>query len=189
MIFAFSTSSRLASVAIVSPDGNLIWSGDVDAPQAASGACMRLLEEAKASTGIDVDRATLYVADIGPGSFTGVRVGIVLAKTFGYLNGKPCAGVTAFDLVDPSGVVILPSKRAEVFVRVPGEEPVRSSILPRPPFRGNGLPMDAPEFPHAKNVAALLDRLNPVEADRFVPSYLIEPSISVPKRPISGVNC
>ena len=38
----------------------------------------------------------LVAVSVGPGSFTGLRVGVVFAKTFGYLTGAPLAAVDTF---------------------------------------------------------------------------------------------
>jgi hypothetical protein len=133
--------------------------------------------------GIRVENADLFAADMGPGSFTGVRVGVTLAKTFGYLFGRRVAGASSFDLIAVNDVVVLPSKKNEFFIRRPGSVPVRSAVLPEGEFIGFG-PGVAPQvLPHAKKFIELLDRLDGKDAMSFVPEYLIEPSISVPKKP------
>lgn len=38
----------------------------------------------------------LVAVSVGPGSFTGLRVGVVFAKTFGYVTGAPLAAVDTF---------------------------------------------------------------------------------------------
>lgn len=187
MIFAFSTSSRLASVAVFRPSGETVWSGELDAPQSASSACFRLLESARREAGAAVAEGSLFVADIGPGSFTGVRVGIVLAKTFGFVYGKLCAGIDAFDLVDASGTVFLPLKRGEFFVRRPGSAPETASEPP-PGAVGYGFGIEQPTYPLAVRLGPLLERLVPVSPEELIPRYLIEPSISIPKKPFLGVS-
>ncbi len=188
MIFAFSTSSRIASVAVFDDAGNVLWAGAQDAPQSASSASMALLNQARLEQGIKVENGTLFLADLGPGSFTGVRVGIVLAKTFAFLFGKPCGGLPAFDLVSVDRTVVLPLKRGEVFVRRPGEEPFPSTVAPPGDFVGYGLPDAEPVYPDAARFAGLIDRIDRMEAEDLVPKYLIEPSISIPKKRILGVN-
>lgn len=128
---------------------------------------------------------TLFAADIGPGSFTGVRVGVILAKTFGFTYDKPIAGATAFDLISPNQPVALPSKKGEYFLRMPGEELIRTSHLePRASnLLGYGPDFDAPSHPHAKAFARLLGTLQPTTAMLFTPEYILPPSISQPKKP------
>ena len=36
---------------------------------------------------------------IGPGSWTGVRIGVTVAKTLAYVTGKPLCGVTSFEVL------------------------------------------------------------------------------------------
>jgi tRNA threonylcarbamoyl adenosine modification protein YeaZ len=188
VIFAFSTSSRLASVAVVGLGGDVLWEGELDAPQSASSACMSLLARAATEGPFKVEDGTLFVADLGPGSFTGVRVGIVLAKTFAFLFDKPCAGSDAFDLVSPNQTVVLPLKRGEYFIRRPGCSPVSTTILPDEILKGYGPPELEPDYPRARGFGALVGRLTQVSADELVPKYLIEPSISLPKKPMPGVR-
>ena len=187
MIFAFSTSSRLASVAVFSPSGESLWAGELDAPQSASSACFQLLESARLEVGAAVRDGSLFVADVGPGSFTGVRVGIVLAKSFGFLFGKLCAGVDAFDLIDSERMVFLPLKRGEFFVRLPDESPCTSSEPPEDAI-GYGPGVDVQTYPLASRCGPLLAHLSPVSPEALVPRYLVEPSISLPKRPFTGAS-
>ncbi len=186
MIIAFSTSSAQASVAAIHRESGLLWQGREHAPQGASGACLRLLEVMGQDAGLRIEDAELFAADIGPGSFTGVRVGVTLAKTFGYLYGKPVAGASSFDLISADGVVALPSKKNEFFVRRPGLTPYRTAELPFEPLVGFGPGIEPQTFPDAAGFFELLDRLVAVDAMSFVPEYLIEPSISIPKKPYAS---
>ncbi len=188
MILAFSTSSKVASVALLSGEGEVIWAGSEEAHHGASGACLALVEQCRNETGLRPLESDLFAADLGPGSFTGVRVGIVLAKTFAFLGGRPCIGADAFDLIDPAGVVALPSKKGEYFVRIPGEAPVRQTELPSEPFLGFGPDVPVQTFPEAARFGRLIGSLEPVAAELFVPKYLIDPSISIPKKPFAGAG-
>ncbi len=178
MIVAFSTSSEWASVAAIMPDGELLWEGQEHAPRRAGAACLKLVEAMPFS----LEDASVFAADTGPGSFTGVRVGVILAKTFAYLYDKPVAGANAFDLIALNSTAALPSKKGEYFVRVPGSEPYRTELLPAG-VRGYGAAFDEPAPPHAKHFAALAASLELTTAEAFIPEYLIQPSISTPKKP------
>lgn len=183
MICAFSTSSPQASVALIGPEGEVLGSGEELAPRAASGACLRLLEGLLQSTGMRLNEVSLFVSDLGPGSFTGVKVGVTLAKTLALSVSRQAAGVSSFDLINPLEAVVLPSKRGEWFVRRPGQEPARGAELPEGVFFGYGPGIEEPSYPHAKRFADLITRLEPVEPEFLVPKYLMEPAISVPKQP------
>lgn len=188
MIVAFSTSSPQASVALVAPDGAVLASREEYAPMQASGACFRQLSSLFEETGLSLADATLFAADLGPGSFTGVKVAVTIAKTLAFSQGKPVVGADSFDLIDPSGVVVLPSKRGEFFVRIPGQEPIRTPDLPEGEYTGFGPDVEPMVYPNAARFGPLFERLTPLEPELLVPNYLIEPSISKPKAPLSIVT-
>ncbi len=62
----------------------------------------------------------------GPGSFTGVRIGLAAARGLALACGKPCLGLTAFDVLAQRlrseksrlpGLAVVESGRAELFVQ------------------------------------------------------------------------
>ena len=173
MIAAFSTSSPRTSVALLREGGELLYAADEIAQGRAGEACLRLLEEGLQSCAATLLDIGLFAADLGPGSFTGVRVGIVLAKTLAWQSGKPCAGADAFDLVDPFSTVALPSRKGEWFVRTPGRAIERTREEP-----------SVVGSPLASGFATLAAHglLRETSAYELVPGYLLEPSISKPKR-------
>lgn len=188
MIAAFSTSSPQASVALFSEDGEVLFKGEKLAPQAASGACMSLLQEGLEQLKAMVGEVELWLADLGPGSFTGTRVGVTLAKTFAFANSKKAGGVAAFDLVDAQGHVVLPNKRGEWFYRSAGGTAVLVNELPAERFTGYGTGVETITYPHAAKFASLLNRIALVDPTDLLPAYLVDPSISTPKSPLSKIG-
>jgi hypothetical protein len=144
---------------------------------------MKLLEAGLRELSVGLASATLFVADLGPGSFTGVRVGVTLAKTLAFAGGQQTAGADAFDLIDTSRTVVLPNKRGEWFVRRPGALPERVNELPSEDFVGFGPDIEPQTYPDACRFASLVERLAPIAPELLVPVYLVEPSISTPKKP------
>lgn len=169
MTVAFSTSGPRASVALLR-EGEILYAGDEEARGRAGEACLSLLRDGLAVVGASLADASLFAADLGPGSFTGIRVGIVLAKTLAWERGVSCAAADAFDLVDPAGIVALPSRKGEWFVRIPGLPPERTREAP-----------EVVGVPLASGFARLA--LTPVSPFALVPAYLLEPSISMPNKP------
>lgn len=184
MIFAFSTSSPIVSVAIFDLEGKLIFSGERESRQEASNACLELL----ASSGVDVLLGTLFLADLGPGSFTGTRVGVTLAKTMAWAAGAVCGGAPAFDLISTDQTVVFPSKRDEWFVRPPGGNVFRSEFLPEGDFVGFGPSIETLVYPSAERFESLLSQVDRIAPEALVPLYLIDPSISQPKQPLSRIG-
>ncbi len=180
MIVAFSTSSPWTSVALFDERYELVASGRLLAPMRASEACLTILEQLSP----DLAGVNLFVADLGPGSFTGVRVGVTLAKTMAFTKGASVAGADSFDLISTGQTVALPSKKGEYFVRRPGQEPVRQVERPDGELIGFGPWFEGDEtFPDASRFGPLLGSLTVLEPEALVPAYLIEPSITMPKKP------
>ncbi len=145
----------------------------------ASTACLALLERGLEESRLSLEDFRLFAADIGPGSFTGVRVGVVLAKTLAWNQGAMCAGVDSFDLVDAGSTVVLPSRRGEYFVRMVGSEPFRTMQCPEGAV-GYGFE-GGDRRPMAKGVSKLVGSLAPVAPVERVPPYVIEPRNSTSK--------
>ena len=186
MIVAFSTSSPLVGVGLFEPGGPLIAMLEKLAPRAASGACLLQLQILLEETRLNLKSASLFVADLGPGSFTGVKVGVTLAKTFALALGTQTSGVTSFDLLDPNRPSVVSSKRGEWLVREPGKEPRRSSERPASPFVGYGEGITEPVYPSVSRLPELVARLELLAPESLLPAYLTEPSISMPRKPFAS---
>ena len=184
MILCASTSSPLASVAILSDQGEVIAAGSGEAPRAASGAVIRLTEDALVSAGITWTDICRFVVDVGPGSFTGTKVGMTMIKLWAHSRGCLVAGVSSFDLVDAAANVAIPQNKSDVVVRVAGEQGVvRKYSEVDFPVRGYSKLSD-PEYPLASNVQKVFAKLNWVETQNLLPQYIAEPNISLPKNPL-----
>lgn len=181
----FSTSSPQTSVAIFGPDNRLLWSGERMAPRAASGVAIELLSLGLEACGHELGEAALFLADLGPGSFTGVRVGIVLAKTLAFAADGQVAGADAFDLIAPTEVAYISSRREELLIREPNSPPFRSSSAPQGAI---GYADHGGAYPHAAGFLALWDSLEWGRPEDLLPNYVLEPSISQPKRPFGVIG-
>lgn len=67
------------------------------------------------------------VVNTGPGSFTGLRVGLTVANGFGYGLKIPLVGMSEFDVIrsfyPKVDLIILDAKRGELFVQVTKQNP------------------------------------------------------------------
>ena len=151
----------------------------------ASGTCLDLMRKLLDAHQRSLGDATGFVADLGPGSFTGVKVGVTLAKTMAFLGQVPCAGVESFDLIHPKGAAAIPSKRTEFLVREDdGNLKVVSAPDLAPGIPGYGATYAEPTYPNLAHLAQLVTGLDWMEPELLVPRYVLEPSISTPKRPM-----
>lgn len=95
-ILGIETSGKTASVAITG-DGLLLAQHTVYTAKTHSQVimpmCMRLLEE----TGTRLDDIGLLAVAAGPGSYTGLRIGIAAVKAMSFVKGIPCAGVSVLE--------------------------------------------------------------------------------------------
>ncbi len=98
ILLAIDTCTRRSSVALrdeTTLRAESSWESDRHHTAAVSAHIQRLMR----SCGIaPADLGALAVA-IGPGSFTGVRCGLAIAKGIATARGLPLIGVTAFDVV------------------------------------------------------------------------------------------
>ena len=94
LILAIDTSGRVASCALLQ-DGALLDAASQDSMLDHSRLllplCRRLLE----AHGLTLQSVDAFAAVIGPGSFTGIRIGAAAVKGFGWALDKPCAGVSS----------------------------------------------------------------------------------------------
>lgn len=160
-----------------------------EAPMKASGTCLALLHELLGAQSLLLSQATGFVADLGPGSFTGVKVGVTLAKSFAYLYSCPCSGVESFDLIQPGGGAAIPSKRHEYLVRSSsGEITIIVESEMSVDIPGYGAFFEQPTYPDCARLADQFTSLAWVRPEVLVPRYYLEPSISTPKKPLGRVG-
>ena len=78
-ILAFDTSTPCARVAVLSPDGDCLATAEKTAARHSSNL-LRLCDEVLCATGANVSELAALACGAGPGSFTGLRVGLAVAK-------------------------------------------------------------------------------------------------------------
>jgi tRNA threonylcarbamoyl adenosine modification protein YeaZ len=178
-LLVISTSSADASIALITA-GELMFAAARSADRRAGEVVLALLAEMTASTGVRLPDVEGYVADQGPGSFTGTRVGVMLVKTWGFLYERPCGVVSAFDLVDHRRTVALPNRKSDYLLRVFGQLPHVTDTLPVDVVRDDDGELPKPR---AFRALSLVHNIVWTSAVALLPDYVLPPSISVPKRP------
>ena len=136
LVLAFDTATDRATSALVG-DGEVLGErvsrasallADVDALVRQAGAHPR-----------DLDG---LVAGIGPGSFTGIRIGLAAARGLALALGVPVAGVSTLDALAagaPGALPVIDAKRREIFVPGPRAlEPSRLEVEPGTLCVGDG---------------------------------------------------
>lgn len=95
-ILAVDTSGPVAGVAVLR-NGALAYEGLAVNKMTHSVNMMPMVEEALNRSGLTVEEIDLYAAVVGPGSFTGVRIGVSAVKGMAHGAGKPCIAVDALE--------------------------------------------------------------------------------------------
>ena len=183
-ILAFDTATDVATVALLR-DGELLGERRSRAVTVLADA-----DELVRETGLRPAELDLLVVGVGPGSFTGVRIGLAAARGLGLALELPVAGVSTLDALAagaPGAVPVIDARRREVFALVghearclapsglevePGREYVGDgAVRYRDVFEGSGAEVPPDGDPAHLPSAALLVR----HARDFGPAEAIEP--------------
>jgi tRNA threonylcarbamoyl adenosine modification protein YeaZ len=116
-VLAIDTSVGV-SVAILRSNGELTQSQAVDHGMQGE-LTAELISQVVANSGIEISEITDVVVGVGPGPFTGLRVGLVTAAVFAHARGIPIQGICsldaiAFDYGKPC-VVVTDARRKELY--------------------------------------------------------------------------
>ena len=96
LILAFETSAKAASVALLE-DGKLLGESYQNTGLTHSQTLMVMAENLLSQCGKTVADVTAAAVAAGPGSFTGVRIGVAAAKGFAWGREIPCYGVSTLE--------------------------------------------------------------------------------------------
>jgi tRNA threonylcarbamoyladenosine biosynthesis protein TsaB len=184
LILAFDTATDVATSA-------LVWDGEVLGELRSRP--VSVLEDVDALLrrgGVRKSQVDGIVVGTGPGSFTGLRMGLITARALAFALDVPVAGVSTLAALAhgaPGAVPVVDARRREVFALIGGEARVLAPHhLELPPAtlcvgdgavryravledEGAAVPPDDDErhVPHARHHAAL--------ATAFGPPDLVEP--------------
>ena len=96
LILCLDTIGRVASAALFE-DGRLLRLEKRDAMLDHSRTLLPLCKELLESCGRSFADLDLYAVMAGPGSFTGIRIGMAAIKGFALALDKPCVGVSTLE--------------------------------------------------------------------------------------------
>lgn len=119
-ILAMDTAGKTCGVAILQ-DGRLTYECNLAVGMTHSETLMPLVDAALKLAGLTPADIDLYGVNAGPGSFTGLRIGLAAAKGMAFAKNTPCAAVSTLEaLAIPhtgEGTVLcaLDARRAQVY--------------------------------------------------------------------------
>lgn len=95
-ILSIDTASNICGVSILE-DTNLLYKLDTDTGRTHSENLMPMIRQAFVETNLSLKDIGLIVCDKGPGSFTGIRIGLATAKAFHDSLFIPCIGISSLE--------------------------------------------------------------------------------------------
>ena len=123
---AFDTSGGYCVLALADETGTVQAVTAFEGRRSLSRRLMGEVDGMLTRNGLTLHDLTAFAVGLGPGSFTGVRVGVTTAKTWAQVTGKPLVGVGTLDAYatvwqgrsDAPVAVVLPSRRGEVYAAI-----------------------------------------------------------------------
>ncbi|MBP5427359.1 MAG: tRNA (adenosine(37)-N6)-threonylcarbamoyltransferase complex dimerization subunit type 1 TsaB [Clostridiales bacterium] len=98
-ILALDTSTKVASVAIIDQDKMLAEYFVNTDKMNHSQKLMPVIDGVIKDLGIDLREIDYYAVSVGPGSFTGLRIGVATVKGMAYANNKKVVAVDTLDAI------------------------------------------------------------------------------------------
>lgn len=95
-ILAVDTSATAASVA-VAEENKLIGEFSINTALTHSQTLMPMVDELLKNTGLSVNDIDAVAVNAGPGSFTGVRIGVAAVKGIAFPKNLPCVSVSTLE--------------------------------------------------------------------------------------------
>src|SRR5438552_323231 len=122
LILAIETATRSGGVAVARGE-NILASRGGDAAVSHSSNLIEMIEDVLSEAGVKLAEVDVFAVAVGPGSFTGVRIGLATVKAFAAHLDRKVAGVSTLAAVahasgaDGEIVSLLPAGRGEVFAQ------------------------------------------------------------------------
>lgn len=123
-VFALDTSSRAASCALLR-DEIILGEFFINTALTHSETMMPMARSLLDNTGLRLKDVDVFAVSVGPGSFTGLRIGISSVKGMAMALGRPCAAVSTLEGLAGNaaafdGIVIpaMDARRSQVYTAV-----------------------------------------------------------------------
>ena len=136
MFLALDTATEHAGVALVDESGNVIQEKNWLSNRNHTSELHLAIESALGDSEIEIDDLASVVVTVGPGSFTGIRIGLAAAKAISISLDIPIIGIStldvaAFPFINQQDQIIslLPAGRGEFSCAIFRNERNDSSVL------------------------------------------------------------
>ena len=121
-VLAFDTAMGGVSAGLIAANGHVV-SRMVETEREQAAILVPMIQEVLEEASVDFKELDLIVSSVGPGSFTGLRIGLSTARTFGLALDIPVVGLVTLDLMaqhyetDKTLLVVLETKRQDFYAR------------------------------------------------------------------------
>lgn len=105
LILAFESSAKSASVALVK-DGELLSQYSQCSALTHSRTLLPMAEDMLKNAEVKLSEVDLIAVAHGPGSFTGIRIGVSTVKGLSWAADKPCVGVSTLEAMAWHGLLL-----------------------------------------------------------------------------------
>lgn len=123
IVLSVDTATLGGSVSIVRND--VLLAQALGSPEVShSNSLLNDINGCLNHAGLSLTEIDLFAASAGPGSFTGLRIGLATVKALAATLGRPCIGIPTLKAVaraagqSDATVALLPAGRGEVFVQM-----------------------------------------------------------------------
>src|SRR5262245_1386109 len=123
LILAVETATRKGSIALAK--GEAVLASQVgDAAVSHSAHLIEMIESVLRDAGVQLSDVDLFAAAVGPGSFTGLRIGLATVKALAVCTERKVVGVNTLAAIAHASrangrvVSMLPAGRGEVFAQL-----------------------------------------------------------------------
>lgn len=94
ILLSLDTTAAVATAALFR-DGVLLAEREADAGKKHAETALPMIEQLLEETSVSISQIDCFAVDIGPGSFTGVRIGVSLVNALAFATGKKIVPVDA----------------------------------------------------------------------------------------------
>lgn len=99
LILSIDTSTNIGGIGIYSSEKGLIGEININVKKTHSENIMKLIDSLLEITEIKISDIDKIAVSIGPGSFTGIRIGVAVAKGLAYSLKKDIVGINELDVL------------------------------------------------------------------------------------------